>query len=147
MILRTGRFGDFLTSVNRETEFVLNIDRKGGIKFPSPKPFLTDLPCPKCGTMMNLRTGKRGPWLGCSAFPKCRGRESWAKIPVEKQQALEKALAIHEANQPRFEITALDGTLLKEGTPVAALIIPGEEAQLKFHPDWEREQRAKGAVG
>jgi DNA topoisomerase-1 len=97
--------------------------------------------------MMNLRTGKRGPWLGCSAFPKCRGRESWAKIPVEKQQALEKALAIHEANQPRFEITALDGTPLKEGTPVAALVIPGEEAQLRFHTDWEREQRAKGAVG
>ena len=147
MILRSGRFGDFLTSVNRETEFVLNIDKKGGIKFPSPKPYLTDLPCPKCGTMMNLRTGKRGPWLGCSGFPKCRGRESWAKIPVERQQALEKALAMHDANQPKFEITALDGTPLKEGTPVAALVIPGEEAQLKFHTDWEREQRAKGAVG
>lgn len=147
MILRSGRFGDFLTSVNRETEFVLNIDKKGGIKFPSPKPYLTDLPCPKCGTMMNLRTGKRGPWLGCSGFPKCRGRESWAKIPVERQQALEKALAMHDANQPKFEITALDGTPLKEGTPVAALVIPGEEAQLKFHADWEREQRAKGAVG
>ena len=147
MILRTGRFGDFLTSINRETDFILNVDRKGGIKFPSPKPYLTDLPCPKCGTMMNLRTGKRGPWLGCSAFPKCRGRESWAKIPVERQQELEKALGLHEANQPKFEITALDGTPLKEGTPVAALVIPGEEAKLKFHPDWEREQRAKGAVG
>ena len=144
MILRTGRFGDFLTSINRETDFILNVDRKGGIKFPSPKPYLTDLPCPKCGTMMNLRTGKRGPWLGCSAFPKCRGRESWAKIPVERQQELEKALGLHEANQPKFEITALDGTPLKEGTPVAALVIPGEEAKLKFHPDWEREQRATG---
>ena len=147
MILRTGRFGDFLTSINRETDFILNVDRKGGIKFPSPKPYLTDLPCPKCGTMMNLRTGKRGPWLGCSAFPKCRGRESWAKIPVERQQELEKALGLHEANQPKFEITALDGTPLKEGTPVAALVIPGEEAKLKFHPDWEREQRAMGATG
>jgi DNA topoisomerase-1 len=147
MILRTGRFGDFLTSINRETDFILNVDRKGGIKFPSPKPYLTDLPCPKCGTMMNLRTGKRGPWLGCSGFPKCRGRESWAKIPVERQQELEKALGLHEANQPKFEITALDGTPLKEGTPVAALVIPGEEAKLKFHPDWEREQRAMGATG
>ena len=147
MILRTGRFGDFLTSINRETDFILNVDRKGGIRFPSPKPYLTDLPCPKCGTMMNLRTGKRGPWLGCSAFPKCRGRESWAKIPVERQQELEKALGLHEANQPKFEITALDGTPLKEGTPVAALVIPGEEAKLKFHPDWEREQRAMGATG
>jgi hypothetical protein len=54
---------------------------------------------------------------------------------------------MHDANQPKFEITALDGKPLKEGTPVAALVIPGEEAQLKFHTDWEREQRAKGAVG
>ena len=35
----------------------------------------------------------------------------------------------------------------QEGTPVAALVIPGEEAKLKFHPDWEREQRAMGATG
>jgi DNA topoisomerase-1 len=144
MVLRTGRFGDFLTSINRETEFVLNIDRKGGIKFPSPPPYVTELPCPKCGAPMNLRTGKRGPWLGCSKFPKCRGRESWAKVPAEKQQELEKALGLHEANQPKFEITALDGTPLKEGTPVAALLVPGEEAQLTIHPDAERERRAMG---
>jgi DNA topoisomerase-1 len=147
MVLRTGRFGDFLTSINRETEFVLNIDRKGGIKFPSPPPYVTELPCPKCGAPMNLRTGKRGPWLGCSKFPKCRGRESWAKVPAEKQQELEKALGLHEANQPKFEITALDGTPLKEGTPVAALLVPGEEAQLTIHPDAERERRALGATG
>jgi len=147
MILRTGRFGDFLTSVNRETDFILNIDKKGGLKFPSPPPYVTELPCPKCSAPMNLRTGKRGPWLGCSKFPKCRGRESWAKIPVEKQQALEKALAIHEGNQPKFDIAALDGTPLKEGTPVVALVIPGEEAKLKFHADWDAEQRALGATG
>ena len=145
MILRTGRFGDFLTSVNRETQFVLNIDRKGGIKFPSPPPFVTELPCPKCAAPMNLRTGKRGPWLGCSKFPKCRGRESWAKIDPKEQKRLEAALAAHDSTQPRFEITALDGTPLKEGTPVAALLIPGEEAQLKLHPDYEREKRAMAA--
>ncbi|MFM1830625.1 MAG: topoisomerase 1 [Planctomycetota bacterium] len=140
MILRTGRFGDFLTSIHRETQFVLNIDRKGGIKFPSPPPFVTDLPCPKCGASMNLRSGKRGPWLGCSKFPKCRGRESWARIEPGRQQELEKALAMHEAAQPTFEITSLDGTPLQEGTPVAALLIPGEEAELKLHPDYERER-------
>jgi DNA topoisomerase-1 len=146
MILRTGRFGDFLTSVNRETDFVLNMDKKGGIKFPSPKPFVTELPCPKCAAPMNLRTGKRGPWLGCSKFPKCRGRESWAKIDPTVQKKLETSLAVHDSQQPRFEITALDGTPLKEGTPVAALIIPGEEAKLKLHADYEREQRAMGAT-
>lgn len=147
MILRTGRFGDFLTSVNRETEFVLNMDRKGGIKFPSPPPLVTELPCPKCGAPMNLRNGKRGPWLGCSTFPKCRGRESWAKVEEKTRAALEKALHAHEAAQKPFEITTLDGTPIKEGTPVAALILPGEEAQLKLHPDYERERRSMAAAG
>jgi len=145
MILRTGRFGDFLTSVNRETDFILNIDKKGGIKFPSPPALLTDLPCPQCGTLMNLRSGKRGPWLGCSSFPKCRGRESWVKIAAEKQQQLEKSLAMHAGHQPIFAITALDDTPLKEGTPVVTLIIPGEEAKLKLHAEYEREQRTMRA--
>ena len=26
----------------------------------------------KCGSPMVLREGKRGPFLGCSAYPKCR---------------------------------------------------------------------------
>jgi DNA topoisomerase-1 len=145
MVLRTGRFGDFLTSVNRETEFVLNIDRKGGIKFPSPPPLVTELPCPKCAAPMNLRSGKRGPWLGCSKFPKCRGRESWAKIPEATRNALERSLAEHEGKQERFSITTLDGTPVAEGTPVSILVIPGEEAKLQVHPDWQAEQqRAAG---
>lgn len=144
MVLRTGRFGDFLTSVNRETEFVLNVDRKGGIKFPSPPPLVTELPCPKCGAPMNLRNGKRGPWLGCSNFPKCRGRESWAKIEDKTRERLEKALHQHDAKQPVFSITTLDGTPVKEGTPVVALLIPGEEARLEIHPDAQREMAAAG---
>ena len=56
-------------------------------------------------------------------------------------------MAIHEGNQPKFDIAALDGTPLKEGTPVVALVIPGEEAKLKFHADWDAEQRALGATG
>jgi DNA topoisomerase-1 len=95
---------------------------------------------------MNLRTGKRGPWLGCSKFPKCRGRESWAKIDPKLLKTLEAALAAHDSAQPKFQITALDGTPLKEGTPVAALLIPGEEAQLKLHPDHERERKTLGAT-
>ena len=141
MVLRTGRFGDFLTSENRDTDFILNIDRKGGIKFPSPPPLVTELPCPKCSAPMNLRSGKRGPWLGCSKFPKCRGRESWAKIPDAVRNALEKALLEHEAKQETFSITTLKGEPVKEGTPIASLVIPGEEAKLPIHPEWESEQR------
>ncbi|WP_066259406.1 restriction endonuclease [Neobacillus drentensis] len=31
--------------------------------------------CSKCGSPMVLRTGKRGEFLGCSSFPKCRHTE------------------------------------------------------------------------
>jgi DNA topoisomerase-1 len=147
MILRTGRFGDFLTSEDRQTDFILNVDRKGGIKFPSPPPLVTDLPCPKCGAPMNLRNGKRGPWLGCSAFPKCRGRESWAKIDEKKRSALEKALAAHEAGQQAFTITTLDGTPVKEGTPVVSLVIPGGVAHLALHADAQAEAAGRARAG
>ncbi len=146
MVLRTGRFGDFLTSSNPQTKFILNLDRKGCVRFPSPKPLLTDLPCPKCGTAMNLRNGKRGPWLGCSAFPKCRGRESWAKVEDKKQKSLEKALAVHDASQPKFELTTMSGKPIAEGTPVADLLAPSSEAQLKLHPDFERDLSSRSAV-
>jgi DNA topoisomerase-1 len=146
MVLRTGRFGDFLTSSNPETKFILNVDHKGCVRFPPPKPYLTDLPCSKCGTAMNLRTGKRGPWLGCSAFPKCRGRESWTKIDAKKQESLQKALELHEANQPKVEITTMSGKTITDGTPVVALLISSGEAQLKLHPDYEQEQSTRGAV-
>src|SRR5262249_37432058 len=29
--------------------------------------------CPECGSPMKVRQGKRGPFLGCSKYPKCRG--------------------------------------------------------------------------
>lgn len=147
MILRTGRFGDFLTSVNRETDFILNIDKKGGLKYPSIPPLVTELPCPKCGAPMNLRNGKRGPWLGCSKFPKCRGRESWAKIEDKVREPLEKALKKHEAAQEVFTITTLDGTPVAEGTPIVGLLIPGEEAKLQIHPEAARQMQTAALAG
>src|SRR5262249_38954110 len=90
MILRSGRFGKFLASVNYPaTKFVINLDKKGNIKYPAPPPVRTELKCEKCGSPMNLRRGKRGPWLGCSTFPKCRGRLAWAKVDPAVQKTLE----------------------------------------------------------
>ncbi|MCE2727848.1 MAG: DNA topoisomerase [Planctomycetaceae bacterium] len=103
MVKRTGRFGDFLVEDKprppkprgkkaaaapaEPPSFILNLDRKGNLKFPSPPPLVTDIACPKCGEMMNLRDGKRGPWLGCRAFPKCRGREGFTKLPEPRQRS------------------------------------------------------------
>ena len=136
MILRTGRFGKFLASVNYpEVKYVINLDRKEAIKYPSPPALLTDLECPKCGSPMNLRRGKRGPWLGCSKFPKCRGRLAWGKLDEEKQEQLEIALQEHERANPQPVIRTLDGRVIEEGTPVNDLVIPGGVAKLEIHPD------------
>jgi DNA topoisomerase-1 len=75
MELRNGRFGPFLASINYPAStFVLNLDRKAAIKYPSVPPLVVpvegDVKCPKCDAPLNLRRGKRGPWLGCSKFPK-----------------------------------------------------------------------------
>jgi DNA topoisomerase-1 len=148
MVKRTGRFGDFLVEDKprpvkarrgKKAEatpaepppFILNLDKKGNIKFPSPPPLVTDIACPKCGNVMNLRSGKRGPWLGCRAFPKCRGREAFAKLPEPQRLALEKELDQHMAGQTRLSLTKRDGTTsVLEGTPLANLQIEGGVAEL-----------------
>ena len=148
MVKRTGRFGDFLVedrprpvkqkgkdAPDEPPPFILNIDRKGAVKFPSPPPLVTDLVCTKCGAHLNLRDGKRGPWLGCSAFPKCRGRETFSKLPEPDQKALERRLAEHLGGQRTLSLTRRDGaTPVLEGTPVASLTIEGGVAELQPFP-------------
>jgi DNA topoisomerase-1 len=96
---------------------------------------VTDLVCTKCGAHLNLRDGKRGPWLGCSAFPKCRGRETFSKLPEPDQKALERRLAEHLGGQQTLSLTRRDGaTPVPEGTPVASLTIEGGVAELQPFP-------------
>lgn len=137
MELRNGRFGPFLASINYpESTFVLNLDKKGGIKYPSIPPVETDLECPKCDAPMNLRRGKRGPWLGCSRFPKCRGRLGWNTLEDDVKDALEKQLAKHEKANPLPEIKRFsNGEVIPEGHPVAELVVVGGVAELEVHPD------------
>ncbi len=124
MISRTGRFGPFLGCAkfnNKETDpagkcdGILNIDKKKlQVKAPSQPALLTDIPCPKCQSPTNLREGLRGPWLGCSKFPKCKGRFKWAEVPEAKQKELEAALAIHAKKHPIPIIRTLDGKPLTD---------------------------------
>ena len=131
MVLRQGRFGPFLASVNYpDVKAVLNVDKKGGLKIPAVPPLQTDLKCEKCEKPLNLRTGKRGPWLGCSGFPKCRGRGKWTTLDDEVKASLEAALEAHEKANPRPVITRLDGDPIPEGTPIADLLLPGEDVEL-----------------
>ena len=148
MVKRTGRFGDFLVEDKprppkpkgkkaaeapaEPPPFILNLDRKGNVKFPAAPPLVTDIACPKCGDMLNLRDGKRGPWLGCRAFPKCRGREAFTKLPEARQKELQKDLAAHMSGQTKLHLTRRDGvTPVPEGTPLSALTMEGGVATLE----------------
>ncbi|MFG0241290.1 MAG: DNA topoisomerase [Phycisphaerales bacterium JB054] len=148
MARRTGRFGPFLATIlpegaAQDEGLILNIDKKGFVTAPSPPPLKTDLPCETCekagreGTL-NLRSGARGPWLGCSLFPKCRGRGKWAGLPEEVKADLEAKLEAHMKQHPIPTITTLDGKPLtdkhgkplKDAPPVDQLVLESiEEAE------------------
>jgi DNA topoisomerase-1 len=168
MVMRTGRFGRFITSdlpprppkpkakkkskkslaadesgaatavaePVEKPQFIINVDAKGRIKLPAVPPLVTDLSCPKCQTRpLNLRLGKRGPWLGCSGFPRCRGRETWAKLDAAVQKTLEAQLHRHEADNPRTAVFTMEGVPVKDGDNVAEFILPGGVQKLAIHAD------------
>jgi DNA topoisomerase-1 len=141
MELRNGRFGPFLASVNYpNTKYVLNLDKKRGIKYPSMPPVETELPCPKCQAPLNLRRGKRGPWLGCSRFPKCRGRMPWGSLDEAQQKSFERELATHERKHPPPKIVRhSNGEPIPAEFPIDQLLIHGGVAELAIHPDAKRE--------
>ncbi len=69
-----------------KTTFALD---KNGNKVIKPEPEKTDIKCEKCGSIMLKRMGKRGPFLTCSAFPKCRNLQ-WINNKTQKAETPEK---------------------------------------------------------
>ncbi len=92
MIKRMGRFGAFLgCSGYPECKVIQNLDKKTGEPLPpKPPPEDTGLACPKCGKKhIGLRKGgKRGPFLSCLGFPKCR-----VTLPAERLEEFKKSFA------------------------------------------------------
>ena len=72
MVIRTGRRGKFLAcSGYPACKNTFSLDAEGH-KVASTGPIVTDRLCEKCGKPMVLRTSKRGEFLGCSGYPKCK---------------------------------------------------------------------------
>jgi len=119
MSKRTGRFGAFLGCTRygdkqNPCDGILNLDKLGKAVAPSMPPLVTALPCPKCEAPMNLRPGKFGPWLGCSKFPKCRGRGNYKGLSEPETNALGTQLTAWVADHPIPIIRLLDGTALTD---------------------------------
>jgi DNA topoisomerase-1 len=87
MVEKFGRFGAFLgCSGYPECKTILNIDKNGEVLPPKPPPEPTGIKCYKCkdGELV-IRKSKRGPFLGCNKFPKCRTIVSIKQLDKLKQ--------------------------------------------------------------
>ncbi len=74
MVVKRGRFGEFLgCSDYPECKTVLKLDKQGHVLPPKPPAEPTGIRCHKCkeGHFV-VRQSKRGPFLGCDRFPRCR---------------------------------------------------------------------------
>ncbi len=80
LIIRWGRNGEFLACKSYpECKFTSNFekDEAGKITIVEvPEPQVTDVPCPKCSKPTIIRTGRFGPFRGCSGYPECKYIES-----------------------------------------------------------------------
>ncbi len=94
--MKRGRFGPFF-SCTAFPSCKFNCNLRGAAKkqaeelmpAPSkPKPIPTDILCEECGSPMVIREGRRGKFLGCTGYPKCRGtKELPADFDLEKISA------------------------------------------------------------
>ena len=92
MVIRTGRKGRFMACSGYpdcKNTFSLDADGK---KIEGSRPLQTTRPCNKCGKHMWLRTGKRGFFLTCPGYPKCRNLKPVSKDEGEKLKAEGEAL-------------------------------------------------------
>jgi DNA topoisomerase-1 len=90
MIHKNGRFGDFLgCSDYPECKTTLKLDKEGNVLPPKPPAEPSGVKCHKCkqGELV-IRQGKKGPFLGCGRFPKCRTIVSYKQLDnLKKLQA------------------------------------------------------------
>jgi DNA topoisomerase I len=134
MIKRVGRFGPFFgCSGYPECKVIQQADRKTGLPLPPrPPPRHTGLKCPKCGKKeLVVRTGKRGEFLSCSGYPRCR-----LTLPAER---LEEFLKLNELKQwpPPDVMAKTTGTTAKAKTA---------ESQNTPQPAAAPKKRAKSSI-
>jgi DNA topoisomerase-1 len=87
MVHKNGRFGPFLgCSDYPECKTTLKLDKEGNVLPPKPPAEPTGIKCHKCKSgELVIRQGKKGPFMGCNRFPKCRTIVSIKQLDHLKQ--------------------------------------------------------------
>lgn len=95
MVPRSGRRGPFLACENYpECKFTRPLPEEEARRKQLLERLSADgrLPlCEKCGAPMELKMGPRGPFLGCSTYPKCNFTMSIRKAQRKRQEAQAQA--------------------------------------------------------
>ncbi len=87
MLYRRGRYGPFLgCSDYPSCKGILKLDREDNVLPGKTAPQSTSIKCYKCkdGELV-IRQSKRGPFLGCNRFPRCRTIISYSQLDKLKQ--------------------------------------------------------------
>ena len=95
MIIKTGRYGKYLAcSAFPDCKNIKSLKNKDDAqkneKIAELEEKYKDEVCDKCGAKMAVKNGRFGPFLGCSAYPKCKtiksikenGGDTGVKCPV-----------------------------------------------------------------
>ncbi|MCX7935563.1 MAG: topoisomerase DNA-binding C4 zinc finger domain-containing protein, partial [Planctomycetota bacterium] len=84
MRVQGGKRGFSLVCGEEKCGNIKGIDRHGQV---IDLPRFEGIKCDKCGAEMVTRLSRRGPFLSCSAFPKCRNAKPLPKDTQDKQRA------------------------------------------------------------
>ena len=80
MIVKTGKNGEFLAcSAYPECKTTRNFTRDAAGAIVPEKKEATGIKCEKCGQDMVIKSSRRGPFLACSGYPKCRNAMSFVR--------------------------------------------------------------------
>jgi len=103
MVIKQGRRGEFLAcSGYPECKNALSFKRDEAGKIipipraPAPELPAVDIKCDKCGSPMAVKMSRRGPFLACTGYPKCKNAKP---LPEELKAKMPKAPAPEPTNE------------------------------------------------
>lgn len=102
LLLRKGRFGEFIACSNfPKCKYTKNLNETEQEDTSSTPSEATSEICDKCGSPMVIKDSKRGKFLACSAYPKCKNAKSLTPPKELSVACPECGGKLHERNGRR----------------------------------------------
>jgi DNA topoisomerase-1 len=105
MVIKTGRYGPFLAcSAFPKCRNIKSLKEKKAAK-PLPEKFQyliaehANKVCEKCGAPMAVKAGRYGPFLACTAFPKCRNLQKISTKKLTQPEAINTAAPVKKTDK------------------------------------------------